>query len=221
MTAVTWIGRHFKQGVFGAGWRTIALAILMAVGVYVASKGYALLNHGPYRLFLRTPLDERMPLVKVFVLPYVTLEPATYLTLVAFLLFRVRVYQSAAMSVIGAFLVSYVFFFLLQTYVDRPHVVGDDTLSKMVRAVYAADNPYNDFPSLHVSLSAVLALHWARVGRGWGWLWMTWAAVVIAATQLIHQHYLLDIAGGLVVAVTVSHWFLGRFVESPDLQKVA
>jgi membrane-associated phospholipid phosphatase len=211
--------RLFRQGIFGADPRTILLSILLAVGVYVASLGYTPLNHGPYRLFLRTPLDSAMPLVREFVVPYISLQPAIYISLLVFLVFRVRVFQSAALSLIAAFAVSYVFFYFLQTFVERPPVAGADWFSRAVRDVYAGDNPYNDFPSLHVSLSAIIALHWARVGRLPGWAWKAWAALVIISTQLIHQHYLLDVAGGLVVAISVSHFFLHRVAERRDVRQ--
>ena len=198
-----------SQGIAGMGaWRAVA-AVALAVGLYTTSKLYDLLNHGPNILFLRTPLDEAMPLVKVFVIPYISLNPVTYATLVIFLLFRIRVYESAALSMITAFLVSYIFYFLVQSYVARPALTGDDVFTRLVRAVYQGDNPYNDFPSLHVSISTLLAIHWWRFDHRAGWVAAAWAVVVIASTQLVHQHYLADVAGGLLVAFGAS-WVWGR-----------
>ena len=206
--------RLLRNGIFGQGWRNALVAIGLAIAVYLSSKSYGALNHGPNRLFLRTPLDEAMPTVKVFVLPYVSLEAVTYGTLVFFLFFRLDLYRSAAVSLTAAFLIAGLFFMFAQTYVQRPTVTGDDTLSRMIRGVYSADNPYNDFPSLHVGVSTVLAIHWWRYSRVTGWIAATWAVVVIAATQLIHQHYLVDIPGGLALAFGVSlpalRWFIDR-----------
>src|SRR3977135_3171758 len=87
-----------------------------------------------------------------------SLEPLTYVTLLLLLAFRLRVFQSAALALIGAFLISYAFYFFAQSFVDRPHIGGEDVLARMLRDVYSADNPYNDFPSLHTSISAILAI---------------------------------------------------------------
>lgn len=205
----------------GSGWRGLAVAVVLAILVYATSKLYGSLNHGPYRFFLRTPLDQAMPVVPVFVVPYVSLEPVTYGSLVVFLLFRVRLYRSATVSLVAAFLVAALFFFFAQTYVARPSVAGDDVFARMVRGVYAADNPFNDFPSLHVGVSTILAIHWWRAGRTAGWIAAAWAVVVIASTQLIHQHYLVDIPGGLLLAFGVSRLALRYFDGgTPDDHRV-
>ncbi len=201
---MTWLRGELRRGVVGAGRRQAAAALVLALAVFLVSQVYDALNHGPNVLFLRTPLDQAMPLVKVFVIPYISLNPVTYVTLVIFLLFRIRVYDSAALSMITALLVSYTFYLLVQSYVARPVVTGDDLFSQLLRGVYRGDNPYNDFPSLHVSISTVLAIHWWRFNRRAGWVAAVWAIVVIASTQLVHQHYLADVAGGLLVAFGAS-----------------
>jgi len=218
---MTWLRGELRRGVLGAGRRQAAAAVALALAVFVVSQVYDALNHGPNVLFLRTPLDSAMPLVKVFVIPYISLNPVTYITLVVFLFFRIRVYESAALSMITAFLVSYAFYILLQSYVARPSVTGDDLFSQLVRNVYRGDNPYNDFPSLHVSISTVLAIHWWRFDRRAGWVAAVWAIVVIASTQLVHQHYLADIGGGLVVAFGAC-WLWARLLpDRPSIPPTA
>ena len=66
---------------------------------------------------------------------------------------------------ITAFLVSYFFYFFFQTEVIRPVLIGTDLFTRMIQNVYAGDNPYNDFPSLHTSVSTLLAIHWFRFDR--------------------------------------------------------
>jgi len=219
---VAWLKRQLRQGIGGGGPQAVAVSIGLVVAVYVTSKGYALLNHPPNVLFLRTPLDQAIPVVKVFVIPYVSLEPLTYLSLLIFLLFRLRVFQSAALAMIVAFLVSYAFFFFAQSYVDRPHVGGEDVLARMLRDVYSADMPYNDFPSLHTSISTIIAIHWMRVDRRIGLVASVWAALIVMSTVLVHQHYLADVVGGLVIAFGVSRVTLGLVVDrrqaAPDLR---
>lgn len=198
----------FRGGVLFAGWKVAALCVGLAIADYLTSLGYDYLNHGPYRLFLRTPLDQALPVVPVFAIPYVSLEPFIYASLVIFLLFRVRIFESAVLSMIATFLVSYLFFAFLQTYVDRPVLTGDDLFTNLIRGVYASDQPFNDFPSLHVSTSTIIAIHWWRFGRRWTLPIIAWAALIALSTVMVKQHYAPDVAGGLVLAFATSLFFL-------------
>lgn len=204
---MTSLRSQLQQGVLFAGWKTAGVCVALAIADYVASLGYDLLNPGPYRMFLRTPIDQALPVVPIAVIPYDSLQPFIYASLVIFLLFRVRVFQSAVLSMIATFLVSYVFFALLQTYVDRPTLTGDDFLTKMVRDVYASDHPFNDFPSLHVSTSTIIAIHWWRFLRAYSLPLVVWAGFVAISTVLVKQHYVPDIAGGLILAFGTSILF--------------
>lgn len=196
--------KQLDQGIFGQRFLGAAVAIGLGAATYLASLPYDLLNHGPNVLFLKTPIDELIPVVPALVVPYVSLRPFIYVSGVLLLLFRVRIYRSAQLSLALAFLVSYVFYLYLQTYVDRPQLTGDDLFTRMIREVYASDQPYNDFPSLHVALSTVLAIHWWRVSPRLGRPIAAWVALIVVSTVFVKQHYVPDIAGGLLVAVAVS-----------------
>ncbi len=204
---------ELRQGVLFIGWKGAAFCVALGVADYVASLGYDYLNHGPYRLFLRSPIDQALPVLPLFVVPYVSLQPFIYGSLVIFLLFRARIFQSAVLSMIVTFLVSYIFFAFLQTYVDRPVLTGNDVFTSMVRDVYAGDHPYNDFPSLHVSTSTIIAIHRWRFGRKYTLPLIVWAALVAMSTVMIRQHYVADIAGGLILAFGTSLFFLGRLLN--------
>ena len=192
--------RVLDRGVLGTGWLNAGASVLLAAGVFFASKIYDPLNHGPAVLHLRTPLDDALPLIPLFVIPYDSLEPLIYFSLIVFLVFRTRIFQSAALSLIVAMLVSYAVYFFLQTEVLRPVVSGSDTLSRMIRDVYAGDNPYNDFPSLHTSLSTIIAIAWWRTDRRLGIVAGAWTALIVASTVFVKQHYVADVAAGLLLA---------------------
>ena len=208
-----WLKAQFKQGIFGTGWRTAGISILLVVGVYLTNKIYALLNHGPRVILMKSPLDDLIPLVPAFVVPYVSLEPFIYATLVLFLLFRTRLFQSAALSMIAAWFVSYAFYFFLQSEMLRPTLTATDTLTQMIRDVYAGDNAFNCFPSLHTSLSTVLAIHWWRVNKKIGIPIAIWVALIVASTVFVKQHYIADVLGGLVLAFGAAFFFLRQVVD--------
>src|ERR1700736_702285 len=191
---------QLRRGILGEGWRHAALSLVLVVAILGTNLIYTTLNHGPNRIFLGTALDASIPLVPLFAVPYVSLAPLIGASLLAMMLFRVRVYRSAALSMIAAWFVSYAFFFFLQSYVARPAVTGSDFFSAMVRTIYASDAPYNDFPSLHTSLSVIIPIP-------------AWTGLIVASTMLVHQHYIADVALGLIVAA-LSSWFFLRLTQA-------
>lgn len=83
-----------------------------------------------------------------------------------------------------------------------------------LRAIYdglfTVDLPHNMVPSLHVVFTAliILAIRDSCVGRvGWRGFWIAWLAVLCASTVLVHQHHLLDVVSGLLIAWVFRYWF--------------
>jgi membrane-associated phospholipid phosphatase len=205
MAATTWS----RRGILAErGWGLI-MSLLLIPAILGTNLIYDGLNHGPNRIFLETPLDRALPVVPIFAIPYISLIPYIGISLVAFLFFRVRVYRSAAITMIIVWFVSYAFYFFLQSYIARPAITGTDPFSAMIRAIYAGDQPYNDFPSLHTSLSTIIAIHSWRVDRRIGRAAAIWTALIVMSTVLVKQHYLADVAGGLVLA-SVTSWLVIR-----------
>jgi membrane-associated phospholipid phosphatase len=200
--------KYFGEGVFGTGWLNAILCLVLAVAVYFTNDIYDLLNHGPAVMNLRTPLDAALPVVRPLVIPYVSLDPLVYFTLVVFLLFRTKVFQSASLAMITAFLVSYLFYFFMQTEVVRPVLTGTDLFTRLIQGVYATDNPYNDFPSLHTSISTLLTIHWFQFNRRAGFVAALWTTLIVASTVLIKQHYVADLVAGLLLAFGVSSLYI-------------
>ena len=203
--------KYFSEGIFGTGWRNAVISIVLAVAVYFTNEIYDLLNHGPAVWILRTPIDDALPVVRPFVIPYVSLNYVVYFTLIVFLLFRTKVFQSACLAMITAWFVSYFFYFFFQTEVIRPALTGSDIFTRMIQNVYAGDNPFNDFPSLHTSISTLLAIHWFRFDRRAGIVASIWTALIVASTVLIKQHYIADLISGLLLAFFVS-WLYNKLI---------
>ncbi len=200
----TWLDRQLRRGILAERGMGLILSLLLIPAILATNLIYNSLNHGPYRIFLETPLDRALPVVPIFAIPYVSLIPYVGVSLIAFLVFRVRVYRSAALTMIIVWFVSYAFYFFLQSYIARPQITGTDPLSGLIRSIYASDQPYNDFPSLHTSLSTVIAIHWWRLDRRIGVAAAGWTALIIASTVLVKQHYLADLIAGLALAGVAS-----------------
>jgi membrane-associated phospholipid phosphatase len=202
--SATSLSRQLARGVLAErGWGLI-VSLLLIPAILATNLIYEALNHGPNRIFLEMPLDRALPVVPVFAIPYLSLIPFIGLSLIVFLFFRIRVYRSAALTMIVVWFISYACYFFLQSYVARPAITGTDLFSGMIRTIYVSDHPYNDFPSLHTSLSTALAIHWWRFDRRIGLLEVIWTALIVASTVLVKQHYIADVAGGLALAAVTS-----------------
>lgn len=205
-------------GIRRAARRDVLLALFLGAVSVAAYLIYPVLNHGPARIFLQTPLDRAIPLVPVMVIAYLSLIPLIVAAAVVLAIADVRRVQALALAVTVALLASYLVYVLAQSYVIRPSPAGRDWLTAAVRQVYSLDPPYNDFPSLHTCLSAIVAVLWLRTHRRTGALVAAWCSLIVASTVLIRQHYLADVAGGLVIAwlaVAASDRITGRIHHGP------
>jgi len=104
-------------------------------------------------------------------------------------------------AMIASTLVSYLLFLIWPTTVGQPVSTGDSWVSGVWSWLYRFDVPGNCFPSLHVALASVAC--WQLARRGWFWrtiapLW--WLAISVS-TLTTRQHRLIDVAGGIAVAV--------------------
>jgi membrane-associated phospholipid phosphatase len=200
----TWLRTKLRGGVLAERGQGLVVSLLLIPAILATNLIYESLNHGPNRIFLETPLDRALPVVPIFAIPYVSLIPYIGVSLIVFLFCRVRVYRSAALTMIIVWFISYAFYFFLQSYIARPAITGTDPFSGIIRTIYASDRPYNDFPSLHTSLSTIIAIHWWRFDRRIGIPAAIWTALIVASTVLVKQHYLADLAGGLALAAVTS-----------------
>ncbi len=96
----------------------------------------------------------------------------------------------------------------------RPKISGHSFGQEVLRAIYSWDQPANCFPSSHVFFAVLGAILLTRQSSGsltkniavW-----TFAVAICITTITTGQHYFLDIAGGLMVALCgyyVASWII-------------
>ena len=112
---------------------------------------------------------------------------------------------------------AYACFLLYPTVAPRPdRVAGDGFAAWGLRFLYGADPPYNCFPSLHVAHSFVSAFAVRRVNRRLGTTAAACAALVALSTLYTRQHYVADVAAGILLAEAAWLLFLRRAGEAPE-----
>ncbi|WP_373231027.1 phosphatase PAP2 family protein [Cohnella sp.] len=151
---------------------------------------------------LYTDLDDTIPFLKYFIIPYMVWMPFLYLTLIYFYFKDRRLYFHTLLAYIGSVLICYGIYLTFQTTVPRLEMQDNDLLSRMVMFVYQNDAPYNCFPSIHC-LSSYLLFIAARkspairirvvVVIGF------FAGAIIVSTVFVKQHVVMDVLAGVML----------------------
>jgi membrane-associated phospholipid phosphatase len=69
------------------------------------------------------------------------------------------------------------------------------------RWLYLVDTPANALPSLHAANTCIAGLCLFRSGRPWRLAAPVWGALILVSTLTTKQHYAIDIAGGIALAI--------------------
>lgn len=169
-------------------------------------------------------MDRAWPLVPYWSIVY----GALYLFVILLPVFVVR-HDELIRRTLRAYLLCWItaylcFFVLYPTAAPRPAVVTGEGFGVWgLRALYSADPPHNCLPSLHVAHSFVSALAVLRVHRGLGAVTLAAGALVALSTLFTKQHYVLDVASGIVLALVAWRIFLARYPSDqvPELDRRA
>ncbi|MBQ2082121.1 MAG: phosphatidic acid phosphatase [Lachnospiraceae bacterium] len=164
---------------------------------------------------LSMPLDHKLPLLPVFIIPYF-LAFAQWVVGYIIIARESKAVCSRIMTgeIIAKIFCFFFFLFLPTTISYRPDkVLGDDILSWMTSWLFRIDAPTNLFPSIHCLESYVVvrgALSCKKVGKPYIIIMAIFSVFVFASTVLLKQHFIVDFFGA--VAVAEAGMFLARFV---------
>jgi membrane-associated phospholipid phosphatase len=191
----------------GAPWRESLLWVSLTGALfflaYGATNAYTATRDAVPSLFL--PWEYLIPFVDWMIVPYMSID---LLFAVAFFLCRDReTLHRLGARVVFAVLVSTICFLLvpLQFGFERPETAG---LPGLLFNVLALDLPYNQFPSLHISLALIVwQVYRQRLGSAWRRLGALWFLAIGLSTVLVYQHHVIDVLGGLLVGLLALHFF--------------
>lgn len=188
---------------------SLLLRIGSAMGMFIFFQfGYLWAqNHDGFSVvYVMTAIDEWVPLIPIFILPYMA---GYFFALVPFFLLRSRSDLQAA--VIGAFcilVISFLCFRFFPISMEKIYATGDDFFSRLTLFQQKTDTTFNTFPSLHVSLNVfahfVLRKHLGRTS----WISLIIAVLVAVSTVFVKQHYVIDLIGGAALGVVFGLMYL-------------
>jgi hypothetical protein len=178
------------------------LPLLLIGSIPFSNLFYWTLNNTQRGVYdLTTDLDRFLPLVKIFIIPYMTLW--FYLAFCfVYLCFKNRkVYYKIMITLCLCYVVAFISYYFFQTTVIRPVVTGDDILSKLVLFTYNSDEPYNCFPSIHV-ITAYLAMKGINATDARKNIKIPVNVVgflIIISTEFVKQHVIMDIFFAIIL----------------------
>lgn len=152
---------------------------------------------------LRTSLDNQIPRLPIFAIPYLAFLPWLYSTLI-YSFVKNRYFRQLAISFIVINLIAYVVYLTFQTYIPRNPITSFDFFSGILQFIYNHDQPYAGFPSLHSALSASIATYFVCMKSEWRWSAVVMAVLVIVSTLFTKQHFVLDAVSGVGLGVLVT-----------------
>ena len=177
----------------------LTLSVFLIVGVY---QFYFWCQRNPSvePRELRLPIDDVIPYRPNWVWIYSFL----YYPVILFLNWSVestRQFNYVALSFVALLMAQMVFFvfFPVVTPVDWRHTQGPSRSERFLQFVQSMDARSNSFPSMHMSVATLTALHlYARLG-----IWSFVFPLLIALSCLFtKQHYVVDLPAGVVLGWT-------------------
>lgn len=170
--------------------------------------------------------ERAIPFVPWMMLPYMSID-AFYAA--SLFLFRKRsALDRHALRLLAATIISLIGFLLfpLQFSFAVPKAEGFNGFLQAV--LLGFDKPYNQAPSLHISLLMVLWVVYAKRLQGiWRVALHTWFAAIAASVLLVYQHHFIDVWTGALAGVACLYFipdrpfFWRRLTPTQKMKKLA
>jgi len=181
-------------------WLAILLFCIIFTIIY---GGVAALPHYT-ELDGRTPIDDAIPFIPMFILLYFM---ADIIVIVPLLLIRQDKIARYTAALIIMLCVAALFFIALPIRMEKTVTYDGSIWSTLTAVQHRYDSEFNNFPSLHVAFTMLATLALWREDRKWGYAALPLAFGIIASVVLVKQHLFIDIIGGILLATGVFYWY--------------
>lgn len=176
------------------------------VSILISLIFYKILNNGNGNVSsLVTNIDKEVPFLKVFILPYVTWYGYILVGLVYLCAKNREIYYTSLISLNTSLVICYIIYATFQTTVPRPIITDTDILSKLVTIIYKYDNPFNCFPSMHVTTTYVVmrGIKQTENTALTSFIFNIVGVLIIISTQFVKQHVVLDLIFALLLCEVI------------------
>ena len=182
-----------------ARWKAAVTSALLC-GLFMLAYGgtNALAAHRGVTRAMYFEWERLIPFVPLMIVPYMSID--AFFVLAPFLCRSDRELKVLARRVVIGVLVASLCFlvFPLKFSFDRPTTTG--WLGAVFDWFRTMDQPFNQLPSLHMTLRTILAVHYAGHLRGWARAASNvWFSLIGFSTVLTYQHHVIDVFGGVLL----------------------
>ncbi|WP_409296524.1 phosphatase PAP2 family protein [Peribacillus sp. SCS-26] len=175
--------------------------LLLLLVIPLLGTVYKLLNEHPQKaVSISTPLDQHIPFVPVFIIPYIIWYGYILFYLMYFCFKDTKVYMKSLITIVIGELICFAVFFFFQTTVSRPDLSIDTPFYPLIQFIYSNDQPYNCFPSIHVLTTYVImlaSLHIKKKHKVHTLLIQGLGSLIILSTLFVKQHVIWDMIGSM------------------------
>lgn len=163
--------------------------------------------------------ERNIPFVPWMILPYMSLD--LFFVAAPFLLRNEQERRTFAGRVTAAILVAGAFFLFMPLQFGFPRPVVSGWLGSIYRFLHAFDQPFNLFPSLHITLQIILADTYSRHSKGViRWAVQIWFSLIGISTLLTYQHHIIDVVGGFILATFCLYFIRESIPKLPAVKNL-
>lgn len=158
------------------------------------------------KYFFGTRWDAKIPLLPLFVVPYILFFPYGVGTLLALIGTPYLNPFLLAMGIAG-WMAGAIWYFAPASML-RPKIIKNDVLSGLIALIYRLDAQANTFPSAHVFYALICTYFLSLAFPEFVIIFVAIAALIVLSTLFVRQHHLADVAGGAawaITAISVAH----------------
>jgi len=159
---------------------------------------YLPLNKRKSKYYWKIKIDDKIPLIPIFIIPY--LGYFLYIIFTIVTLWGTSHINSFFISYMIAYVIAGLFWYLFPNGVIRPKITSKDVFSKISKFIYDIDDDTNGFPSAHIFATIICSYFLYINFPQFIFLLLFVSLLITVSTVLTKQHYLVDILGGIFVA---------------------
>lgn len=147
---------------------------------------------------IKFPWEASVPFYPGWSIVYLTVSPL--LCLAPFIFDSMEELKKMGQVIIVEVIVAALFFVFLPLAAPNEGLVAGGWSKWLFQLANEMNLSHNSFPSLHVALSFTAAFFYRdSVNKIYAILFFVWAALIAVSTQLIHEHYFIDLLGGIAL----------------------
>ncbi len=173
---------------------------LFLFGIFLISAYlYLPLNRRRSRFYWKSPIDRKIPLIPIFVIPYYFYLVYAPLALLIVWLFGGELLTRFLIAFIIANFSASFFWFFFPNGIRRPKIKRKGLMLTLVKDLYLADRyDTNAFPSNHVYGATICSFFMSLSFPPLTPIFAVIGFSIIISTVLVKQHHIADLAAGLV-----------------------